>query len=112
MSMTLRTAGVALVAAALAGCGEATPDAQPSEAMTMESEAESAKGSGTVTAVDAAAGTVTLDHEPMPEIGWPAMTMSFTADPALLAGLARGDKVAFDLTVEHGAGTITALSKQ
>ena len=99
----------ALLAAALAACGEAPPDAQPSPAAA---EAQTASGSGTVTAVDAAAGKVTLAHEAMPAIGWPAMTMTFAADPALLAGVAQGDRVAFELAVGGGAGTITALSKE
>jgi len=99
----------ALLAASLAGCGEASPEAQPTRAAA---EVKSAKGTGTVTAVDAAAGTVTLDHQAMPEIGWSAMTMTFKADPALLAGVEEGDKVAFDLTLAGGAGTITALTRQ
>jgi Cu(I)/Ag(I) efflux system periplasmic protein CusF len=105
-------AGIAatLLAVALAACGEAVPEAQPSETMAMEAKATSAKGTGTVTAVDAAAGTVTIDPAPIPEIGWPAMTMAFRADPALLAGVAVGNMVAFDLTLEDNAGTITALT--
>ena len=104
-------AGAAL-AATLAACGEAPPEAQPSDAMAMPAEVQSAKGIGTVVAVDAAAGTITLDHEPMPEIGWPGMTMDFEADPALLPGVKAGDKVAFDLTLTDGPGQITALTKQ
>ena len=100
-----------LAAATLAGCGDATPDAQPSEAMAMES-GKAGKGSGTVTALDAAAGTVTIDHAAIPEVGWSAMTMTFKADPALLAGVKQGDEVAFDLTLADGAGTITALTRE
>ena len=110
--MTMRIAAAVLAAVTLAGCNEATPDPQPSEAMAMEAAAKSGKGAGTVTAVDAAAGTVTIDHAPMPEVGWPAMTMTFKADPALLAGVAEGDKVAFELTVADGAGTVTALTRR
>ena len=40
------------------------------------------------------------------------MTVAFAADPALLAGIAEGDEVAFDLTVVHNAGTLTALTKE
>ena len=101
-----------LAAALLAGCGEATPEAQPTEAMAMEHEAKSGKGTGTITAVDAAAGTVTIAHEAMPEVGWSAMTMTFNADPALLAEVKEGDKVAFDLALDGGNGTVTGLTKQ
>ncbi|KAK0348055.1 hypothetical protein LTR94_038732, partial [Friedmanniomyces endolithicus] len=55
-----------------------------------------AKATGKVTAVDA--GSVTIAHEAIPAIKWPAMTMTFKADPKLLSGIAAGDKVAFDLT--------------
>jgi Cu(I)/Ag(I) efflux system protein CusF len=112
MSMTPRIAAAALVAVTLVGCGEATPEAEPTEAMAMEMEARSAKGTGTVIAVDAAAGTVTIDHAPMPDVGWSAMTMTFNADPALLADVAEGDKVAFDVTVQDNAGTVTALTRE
>lgn len=39
---------------------------------------------------------VTLSHEPVPAIGWPAMTMTFRLDPpGLAAGVKVGDQVAF-----------------
>ncbi|WP_306414879.1 copper-binding protein [Brevundimonas aurantiaca] len=62
-----------------------------------------------VTAVDAAAGTVTINHEAIPAVGWPAMTMSFTADPAVVQQAAVGDRVEFDLTVQGNAGEVTAI---
>ncbi|MCA6241198.1 MAG: efflux RND transporter periplasmic adaptor subunit [Phenylobacterium sp.] len=41
-------------------------------------------------------GQVTLSHEPVPAIGWPAMTMTFKLDPpGLAAGVKAGDQVAF-----------------
>jgi len=95
--------------AVVAGCGDQAPDAGRSESMAMPAEAKSGSGTGTITALDASAGTVTLDHQAIPAVGWPAMTMTFNADPALLAGFTEGDKVAFDVTVEGSAGTITAL---
>jgi Cu/Ag efflux protein CusF len=107
MSMPRRLA-VAMLVAALAGCTDATPDAKPSEAAA--SETRSGRGTGTVTALDPAAGTVTIAHGPMPDIGWSAMTMTFAADPAVLSGVAEGDAVAFGLTVTEGRGTITALA--
>lgn len=38
---------------------------------------------------------VTLSHGPVPAIGWPAMTMTFRADPRLLKGVKAGDQVRF-----------------
>jgi Cu/Ag efflux protein CusF len=81
-------------------------------AMPAEGAAKMAKGSGTVTAIDKAAGTITLDHGPIPEASWPAMTMAFQAKPALLDSVKVGDKVAFDLALKDGAGEVTAVQKQ
>ena len=36
-----------------------------------------AHGTGTVNSVDPAQHKVNLSHNPIPEIGWPAMTMDF-----------------------------------
>ena len=79
-------------------------------AMPMPADAKMAKGTGTVTAV--AAGSVTIDHAPIPEVGWPAMTMGFKASPEVAKSVKVGDKVAFDLKVEGGAGEVTAIRKQ
>lgn len=71
-----------------------------------------AKGHGTVTAIDKTAGTITLDHGPIPEAKWPAMTMAFKAAPAITDAAKVGDKVDFDLTLTGNAGEVTAIHKQ
>ena len=71
-----------------------------------------AKGHGTVTAIDKIAGTITLDHGPIPEAKWPAMTMAFKAAPAITDTAKVGDKVEFDLTLTGSAGEVTAIHKQ
>ena len=70
------------------------------------------KGHGTVTAIDKTAGTITLDHGPIPEAKWPAMTMAFKAAPAITDAAKVGDKVDFDLTLTGNAGEVTAIHKQ
>ena len=68
-------------------------------------------GMGTITAVDAKGGTVTIKHGPIPTIGWPAMTMTFRAfPPALLKGLRSGQRVAFTARVKGMAAEVTAIS--
>jgi len=55
-------------------------------------------GAGVVKAVDVKAATVTIAHEPIEAIGWPAMTMPFkVTSPALLDKVAVGRKVQFTL---------------
>lgn len=71
-----------------------------------------AKGHGTVTAIDRAAGTITLDHGPISEAKWPAMTMAFKAASAITDSAQVGDKVDFDLTLTGSAGEVTAIHKQ
>lgn len=58
------------------------------------------------------AGTITLDHGPIPEVGWPAMTMTFKAAPAITSAAKVGDKVAFDLKLQAGAGEVTVIRRQ
>ena len=56
------------------------------------------KASGTVIDVDPANGRVELDHEPIPSMQWPRMTMGFMVeDKTQLAKLKKGDSVEFEL---------------
>jgi Cu(I)/Ag(I) efflux system membrane fusion protein len=59
------------------------------------------RGRGKVTALDAAKGLVELDHEPMPSLQWPGMTMLFAVeDKTQLAGIKPGDAVEFDVRLK------------
>jgi Cu(I)/Ag(I) efflux system membrane fusion protein len=59
------------------------------------------RGRGTVTGVDAIKGRVELDHEPIPSLKWPRMTMEFSVgDKAALARLKKGDAVEFEMRGE------------
>jgi Cu(I)/Ag(I) efflux system periplasmic protein CusF len=80
--------------------------------MAMAPGAKMAKGTGKVTALDKAAGTITLDHGPIAEANWPAMTMAFKAAPALIDSVKVGDEVSFDLKLEGSGGEVTAISKK
>jgi Cu(I)/Ag(I) efflux system membrane fusion protein len=56
------------------------------------------QGRGKVTAIDRKNGQVTLAHEPIADLGWPAMTMAFEVKEAKqLDRLKPGDEVSFDL---------------
>ncbi|MFO1015287.1 MAG: copper-binding protein [Caulobacteraceae bacterium] len=80
--------------------------------MPAEASPVSAHGSGTVTAVDMAAGTVSIDHGAIPEANWPPMLMTFKASPGLLTGISVGDHVEFDVRIQGGASEVTALRKK
>ena len=69
--------------------------------------------SGKITAIDAVTGTVTLDHQAIPEVKWEAMSMAFTAtDPAMLKDLKVGDVVSFDLKSAGEPTQISRIAKQ
>lgn len=115
-----------VTAALLSACGQksggnATSADQPVTAnasspgmgnMAMPADTKMGKGTGTVTAIDKAAGKITLHHGPIPEVGWPAMTMAFKARPELLDSVAVGDKVTFDLMLRGNDGEVTTIKKQ
>ena len=69
-----------------------------------------ADGTGIVRAVDPTAGTVTLEHAPIPALKWPAMVMKLKANPpTLLKGLRVGQSVKFQL-MQMGENTeVTAI---
>lgn len=60
-------------------------------------------GTGTVNAVDAAGRKVTLAHNAIPSIGWPAMTMDFAVAPSVdLGSIKPGTRV--DFMMMQGSG--------
>jgi len=59
------------------------------------------RGTGKVRAVDAPSGYIELDHDPIPSLQWPRMSMGFQAeDKSQLAGIKEGDRVEFELNPE------------
>ena len=70
------------------------------------------KSTGVIKAMDAKAGNVTLQHGPIPGLGWPAMTMVFKAKPPkLLTGLKVGQTVDFEVRTPPTGPEVTALRR-
>ena len=62
-----------------------------------------AHGTGTVNSVDPAQHKVNLSHNPIPEIGWPAMTMEFPVAPSVdLKAIKPGTRVNFTIEQQPG----------
>jgi Cu(I)/Ag(I) efflux system protein CusF len=62
-----------------------------------------AHGVGTVNSVDPAQHKINVSHEPISEIGWPAMTMDFAVAPNVdLHAIKSGARINF--TIEKGQG--------
>ena len=114
----MKTIAVLAAVLALAACNKAaeTP-AKPAAAddlasVDMSTAVKTGSGSGKITALDKAGGKITIDHAPIPAVGWPAMTMGFKVDPKLLEGVAVGDQVDFTLSLEGNDGTVTTLTRK
>ena len=91
---TLRWIGILGLAVGIA-CGAGAPEAYPAR--------------GTVTAVDAGARKVTIDHEEIAGL-MEAMTMSFAVAPGVaLEGLEPGTAVDFEVVYAAGDYTVTKL---
>jgi Cu/Ag efflux protein CusF len=53
---------------------------------------------GTVNSVDPAGHKINVTHQPIPQIGWPTMTMDFTVAPAVdLRAIKPGSRVEFSM---------------
>ncbi|EMD81763.1 MAG: hypothetical protein CL800_02850 [Citromicrobium sp.] len=95
----------------------ADADAMPmSDDMPMMDSAaagQAGSGEGSVTEINEAEGKITIDHGPIAAVGWPAMTMAFSADEDSMDKVAVGDRVTFEFqTTEGGGGELTAIAKQ
>jgi Cu/Ag efflux protein CusF len=77
--------------------------------MAMEADAKTGSGTGRITEIDRTAGTVTINHEPIPAVGWPAMTMAFKAAPEILAIAKVGQSISFDVSVKGTDAEVTAI---
>lgn len=123
-TLTMTTLGVLGL---LVGCSSDTNDQNPAipeaaapatptaggDGMQREpATATTASATGTVQAVDASAGTVTIDHGPIDALQWPAMTMTFHAPDVDLGAIEKGDQVSFEFTSTGMDGTITSITEQ
>ena len=101
--------------AAFSGFGQGGAGAKADAQAETKSGAPAAathRGEGVVKAVDVANAGITLAHEAIASLKWPAMTMEFKVkDAALLRALKPGEKVVFDLAGAPG-GEYTIVSIQ
>lgn len=117
MKKTVMIASLFALPFALSACdkpAEAPKAEVPTDTMgdmAMQDAPKMGKGSGTVVAIDPAKGTITLEHGPIAELQWPAMTMEFEAEPEILKGIVQGDNVAFEIQWDGKTGQITSARK-
>lgn len=104
------------LAAGSAFAGEKMDDMKDMDMKNMDMGKKSAPSMkthhavGVIKALDAKASTVTLVHEPVKSLNWPAMTMTFSIkDKMLFDKLAEGKKVEVDLVKEGKNYVVTAV---
>lgn len=105
-SLTFATAETAAAQSA------AKPMADMSGMTMPASAAKTGKGTGAIMAIDPKAATVSIRHQPIAALGWPAMIMTFKATPgSLLKDLKVGQKIGFDVNAGSGLPEVTAIRK-
>ena len=73
--------------------------------------AKEAQGVGVIKSIDAKANTVTIAHEPITALKWPAMTTASNfAHPALLEKAKVGARVRFKLSAGTGTPIISEIA--
>ncbi|HYJ53653.1 MAG TPA: copper-binding protein [Allosphingosinicella sp.] len=108
-------AGAIALALAITACGQSatpTPNQQGAAGTPAADDPQQVySGEGAVTAV--AGDQVSISHGPIQGLGWPAMTMTFRADPvAMIEGIGAGDRVAFQFRRSGTGYTLTSIRKQ
>jgi Cu/Ag efflux protein CusF len=98
----IATAQFQTLAQAATPVGDQVP--RPSGGLQMAHEGHNdAHGTGTVNSVDQAQHKVNLSHQPIPAIGWPAMTMEFPVAPSIdLRAIKPGTRVNFTIEQQPG----------
>jgi Cu(I)/Ag(I) efflux system protein CusF len=83
--------------------GDQVSSQHSSEMQMAHAGQNDAHGTGTVNSVDPAQHKINLSHQPIPEIGWPAMTMEFPVAPSVdLKAIKPGMRVNFTIEQQPG----------
>ena len=99
----------AAAALPLGACGQAQRFEKQANAPAAEAS-PTYSATGAITAV--AGDQVSIKHGPIAGIGWPAMTMTFTAPANVAQGAAVGDQVDFSFRKNGSAYQLTSLRKR
>lgn len=93
---------VAAMPASMPGMNHTAKPDRAGEVQMVHDGHAGAHGTGTVNAVNVAQRKIGMKHEPIPALGWPAMTMEFAVAPSVnLQAIQPGSRV--DFMLEKGA---------
>lgn len=111
--MHTRSARIHIVAVALCTAVMAAQADEPALATSAKAPAMASatfKGTGKLLDLDVPDRLITVDHDDMPSLGMPAMTMDFPVAASVdMGAVAAGQTVSFVLTVINGILTIIEL---
>lgn len=103
-------AATALFAASLALSGSALAQHNHDHAAPAQTQGQNHRAIGVVKSVNSAKGTVTIQHEPVVTLKWPAMTMAFKpVDRKVFDELKAGREVNFEFEQRGKDYVITAV---
>ena len=110
--MTIKQfAGAGALTLLVAACGQQQKAGFENQAADAGASVPAANqiysGSGTVQSVSG--DRIAIAHGPISGIGWPAMTMTFTAPPGMANGIQAGRKVDFSFRRQGGAYVLTSV---
>lgn len=110
----LQLTGALTLSLLLAACGEdqtAAPDNRQTAPPVASNGAAGSVYSAVGEVTSVAGDQVTISHGPVEGIGWPAMTMTFTAPGGLAEGVTPGTRVNFSFREDNGTYVLSSLSK-
>lgn len=102
-------AAVAALAATLAGASVAQAPADTSLRPSQTASPMAHLAIGTVKSIDVTGRSATIDHQAIPSLGMPAMTMQFQLSPSSRLVLKPGLSIAFTFTASVDGLTIGAV---
>lgn len=114
MKIIALTLSLALAPLALAGETHHMHNQQLADnsAGQAQQPARKASATGTVRAIDRENATITIAHDPVPQLRWPAMVMPFNASGEQMQQVAVGDKVSFEFTSSAAAAALVSIEKR
>ena len=107
---------VGIVSMSAAGIGQAAPVGVAALRVIAVDAAHAQESpvsaTGVVQQVKPEQDKVKISHDPIPALGWPAMSMTFRVkDKAVLQGIGSGDKVRFEMEKDAQGLAITRIEK-
>ena len=110
MKALLTSMMVALIAGTPAFAADMSDMNMNAPSGKSDGKQQTVQGAGVVKAVDPDKGTITLAHEAIPALGWPAMTMRFKIDRQLASTVKPGQHVTFELAANGMGGMIKRIT--